>query len=154
MTSAFVGSAKLALQPGAVLLVKLQCNIVERCQLLHSALRAKLLRSAAALVVQVDSGMLCHIRAAALGRAKMGLNSRASVDNVFQHGRVCAAPVPIKLAASIQERNARRSWKMLSKTLCANIALAEPAVREATTLVNHCAAVLVSRKVFASRASQ
>ena len=42
---------------------------------------------------------------------------------------------------------------MLSKTLCANTALAEPGVREATTLVNHCAAVLVSPKVFASRAS-
>ena len=153
-TSAFVGSARLALQPGVAPLVKLLCNIVERHLRLHSALLVKHLSIAAALVVLVASEKtLWHIRAVAPALGKMQLNTKAFVNHASLHVPTCAARVQTLLVVSTPEKHAKRLWKMPSKTLCAKTALAGPTAKEASTLVNRYAAVLVSRKAFASRAT-
>ena len=154
MTSAFVGSARLALQPGVAPLVKFLCNIVERHLRLHSALLVKHQTIAAALVVLVASEkMLWHIRAVAPALGKMQLNTKAFVDHAFLHVPTCAARVQTLLVVSTPEKRAKRLWKMPSKTLCAKTALARPTAKEATIRVNRYADVLVSQKAFASRAT-
>ena len=110
MTTAFVASAKPALKLGAVPHVKFRCSIVEKHRHRQSALPARHLPIAAALVVRVACGkMLWRIQAAAPGPGKLKLNSKASVSDAFLHGPMCTAHVLTLLAASTPERHARRS---------------------------------------------
>ena len=89
----------------------------------RSARHARLRTSALAKAVPVDSAkMLQRIPAPAIVTVKVDLPSEGTVKRVGQHAAMLAVLVLMVLVASIQERGARKSWRMHSQILSASVA--------------------------------